>query len=143
MTIFNRFKKKRTIDKAEDLYKKPKPYTSVIGRNVHIDGILKCAGNVRLSGRISGKIISPGMIFIEKGASLRGDLSSNYSIINGSVDGEINVNGKVELGEYSRVKGDIVAGSLAIERGAFLSGNAISRFSSCHLFKEKRKPLIE
>lgn len=139
MNIFHRFKKKRTLDKADDLYKKPKHDTTIIGKDVSIEGILECAGNLRLSGRISGKISSPGIVFIEKGASLKGNLSSSHSIINGSVDGEINVGGNVELGEFSRVKGDIIAGSLAIERGAFISGNAVSRFSSFHVFKEKRK----
>lgn len=140
MQIFHRFRKRRTLDLAKDLYKKPKPETTVFGKQVTIKGILNCKGNVRLSGRFSGKVSSPGTIFLEKGASVKGDLSSGNAIIYGSVDGEINVKGKVELGSSSRVKGDIIAGTLSIQRGAFLSGNAVSRLSSLNLFTEKRKP---
>jgi cytoskeletal protein CcmA (bactofilin family) len=138
MHIFHRLRKKRTLDLAKDLYKKPKAETTIIGRHVFIKGILNCRGNVRLSGRFSGKISSPGMILLEKGASVKGDLSSGHAIIYGSVDGEINVKGKVELGRSSRVKGDIMAGTLAVERGAFLSGNAVSRLSELIVFTDKR-----
>ncbi len=69
---------------------------------------------------------------------MKGDLSSGQAVIYGSVDGEINVKGKVELGKSSRVKGDIMAGILAVERGAFLSGNAVSRLSKLIIFTDKR-----
>lgn len=143
MQLFQRFKKKRTLDQGKDLFKSPRADTTFIGRGVSIEGILTCSGNARLSGRCSGKVSSQGIIFLEKGATVKGDLCCINAIIEGSVDGEINVKEKVELGKSSRVKGDIMAGALAIERGAFLSGNAVSRLSSLNLFQEKRKSLID
>ena len=136
-------KRKRTFDRAKDLYKRKRPDTTIIGKPVSLEGILECSGNVLLSGRMTGKIMSPGIIYIEKGGSVKGNIMSDHAIIEGSVDGELNVKEKVELGKFSRVKGDIMAGSLAIERGAFISGNAVTRLSTLHLFTEKRKSLAE
>ncbi len=139
MKLLSRFKKRRTSDRAQDIFAKKRPTTTVIGDNVAIIGDIRCAGNLRLAGRVTGDVTGPALVFIEKGASVRGGLTCSSTIINGSIDGQINVSGKVELGRSSRVKGDIIAGALAIERHAFITGNAISRFSLLHLFTEKRK----
>jgi len=143
MRFLERFKRRRTADKAEDVFKKRRSETTLIGGHVIVQGDINCAGNLRLGGRVTGDLKSPGFIFIEKGGSVRGDITCASSIINGSVDGQLNVSGKIELGQSSRVKGDIIAGAIAVERKAFLSGNAVSRFSLFHLFTEKRKEYLE
>ncbi|MEW5806687.1 MAG: polymer-forming cytoskeletal protein [Acidobacteriota bacterium] len=143
MKFLKKLKKRRAFDEMWNLFEKPDSNTTVLGRDVMVDGNMECSGNIRISGRMAGEVRSPGMVFVERGASVKGGITCASSIINGSVDGQINVSGKVELGRSSRVKGDIIAGSLAIEREAFISGNAVSRFSQLHLFAEKRADHME
>ena len=143
MRLLRRFKRRRTADKAEDIFKKRRADTTLLGGDVHIAGDVKCTGNLRLAGRVTGNIRSPGFIFIEKGACVKGDIACASSIIHGAIDGQLNVSGKLELGRSSRVKGDIIAGAIAIERQAYISGNAISRFSLLHIFVEKRRDYME
>lgn len=103
-----------------------------------VKGNILCEETVRLTGEIEGNVTA--MSIEVKGASIKGDLRMKYAavfeegtrlngnldadsaVINGSVDGDMRINGNLKILQASKINGDIYTGSLEIAKGAVISG---------------------
>ncbi len=90
-------------------------YTSVTG-NV-------TARNLTLMGcDLRGECTTTETVVIREKASLQGNIKAKEVLCSGAVDGDIVASDNVKLETTARVKGNITAGSLSVERGAFIQG---------------------
>jgi cytoskeletal protein CcmA (bactofilin family) len=97
---------------------------SLIGEHTSFEGTLKCEGSVRLLGAIQGEIESKSTIIVEEKARVTARLTGAQVTIAGQVDGQIYCDGRVEIRPTGRVTGEINAGALIVQEGAYFDGNS-------------------
>ena len=97
---------------------------SLIGEHTSFEGTLKTEGAVRLLGSIQGEIESKSTIIVEEKAHVTARLTAAQVTIAGHVDGQIYCEGRVEIRPTGRVTGEINAGALIVQEGAYFDGNS-------------------
>ena len=97
---------------------------SLIGEQTSFEGTLKSEGPVRLLGAIQGEIESKSMIIVEEKARVTARLTAAQVTVAGQVDGQIFCEGRVEIRPTGRVTGEINAGALIVQEGAYFDGNS-------------------
>jgi cytoskeletal protein CcmA (bactofilin family) len=97
---------------------------SLIGERTNFEGTLKTEGAVRLLGSIQGEIESKSTIIVEEKAHVTARLTGAQVMISGHVDGQIFCAGRVEIRPTGHVTGEICAGALIVQEGAYFDGNS-------------------
>jgi cytoskeletal protein CcmA (bactofilin family) len=97
---------------------------SLIGERSNFEGTLKTEGPVRLLGSIQGEIESKSTIYVEEKAHVTARLTGAHVTVAGHVDGQIFCEGRVEIRPTGRVMGEINAGALIVQEGAYFDGNS-------------------
>ena len=97
---------------------------SLIGERTSFEGTLKCEGSIRVLGSVQGEIQSKGTIIVEERAHVTARLTGAQIAIAGEVDGQVYCEGRVEIRPTGRVTGEISAGALIVQEGAYFDGNS-------------------
>jgi cytoskeletal protein CcmA (bactofilin family) len=97
---------------------------TLIGERTNFEGTLKTEGPVRLLGSIQGEIESKSTIYVEEKAHVTARLTGAHVTVAGQVDGQIYCEGRVEIRPTGRVTGEINAGALIVQEGAYFDGNS-------------------
>jgi len=97
---------------------------SLIGEHTSFEGTLRSEGAVRLFGSVQGEIESKGMIIVEEKAQVTARLTAAHITVAGHVDGQIYCEGRVEIRPTGHVTGEINAGALIVQEGAYFEGNS-------------------
>ncbi|MEL6247944.1 MAG: polymer-forming cytoskeletal protein [Cyanobacteria bacterium J06627_15] len=116
--MFNFFKSKAT------------PLLTFISRSCELEGNLHAEGMLRVDGVIHGVVDVQGDVEISQtglveGAEVRGKNITLQGVLKARVFAE----GKLTLSNTARLEGDVVAGSLEIEPGAYYTGYIETRES--------------
>lgn len=93
-----------------------------LGRGVRLEGKLTFSGTVRIDATFQGSIVTDGVLVVGDQASVDADIACGTVVIEGRVNGNVVAKESVELRSTARLKGDIEAPALAIERGASFEG---------------------
>lgn len=95
---------------------------SIIGERTTVDGVFKSESSIRVKGTVQGEIESRNEILIEESASVSAKVTATTITVAGQVDGQIFCNGRLEIRPTGRVTGEINAGTLVMQEGAFFEG---------------------
>ena len=87
---------------------------------------------------MSGNREVAGRLALLTGARVQGAVLAKQARVEGTVDGPVTVEGKLEVGQSARIDGDLTAGKLAIAEGALVRGS-LNSSTEPHRFVEKRK----
>ena len=114
-----------------------------------IEGDVECEGKLTITGsvlgntiaseiyvntpRLQGDINSKGIVKIDVGTVVLGNVSCTSVLVAGAVKGNIEVNGPVIIDSTAVVKGDINAKSLQINSGAVVDGHCSLQFADVDL----------
>ena len=101
---------------------------TLIGEGTEVEGVVKFSGGLHVVGKINGGAVSvedDSVLIISEHAEVRGNIKVKHLIVNGRVDGEVYVDGKVELFDKARINGDIYYKVLELPVGAQVSGKLI------------------
>ena len=97
--------------------------STVIGKSVVIRGDLSGKEDLYMDGNIEGTITLDGSrLTIGPNAKILADIHVRDLVIFGSLKGNINATGRVDLRQSAQVNGDILANRLSIEENATLKG---------------------
>jgi len=105
---------------------------SLIGEHTSFEGTLKTEGSVRLLGSIQGEIESKSTIIVEEKARVTARLTAQQVMVAGQLDGQIFCEGRVEIRPTGRVTGEINAGALIVQEGAYFDGNSRMASGGAH-----------
>lgn len=94
-----------------------------INSDTVIEGTIKASGNLRIDGKLTGKLECKGRIVIGASGSVEGEIRCENAEIEGSIKADIIVTELLSLKSTAKVQGDIVTKKLAIEPGASFSGS--------------------
>ena len=96
--------------------------SSILGPELEIHGDVKVSGSLLIYGKVFGNIQSSGTIQTANGSVVNGNISAKDASISGKVDGDLDVEKKVTLGDTSYLMGNLKASILTIEEGAKFDG---------------------
>jgi cytoskeletal protein CcmA (bactofilin family) len=101
-----------------------------IGKGTVIIGDIQTGSNLRIDGRVKGKVICKNTLTIGEGGEIEGDIQANNAIIGGKINGKIVVNEKLELESKSSLIGELKAKKLIIDEGAIFDGTSVMASSA-------------
>ena len=96
--------------------------SSILGPELEIHGDVKVSGSLLIYGKVYGNIQSSGAVQTANGSVVSGNISAKDAAIGGKVDGDLDVEKKVTLGDTSFLTGNLTASILTIEEGAKFDG---------------------
>ena len=96
--------------------------SSILGPELEIHGDVKVSGSLLIYGKVFGNIQSSGAVQTANGSVVNGNISAREASISGTVDGDLDVEKKVTLGDTSNLSGNLKASILTIEEGAKFDG---------------------
>jgi cytoskeletal protein CcmA (bactofilin family) len=94
---------------------------TIICAGIVLRGTLESAGDIHFNGGMDGDIRCAGLA-VDEAAVIQGEIVADEVTVRGRIQGRIRAH-KVLLCAGSRVEGDILYGTLAIESGAQLDGS--------------------
>ena len=121
---FNKFidEKNLSLNKIPDFENNFKiPSSLMIGDGVSITGSIKAKDEVTIQGTVEGDIECL-TLNVSKTGNIKGKIKSDTLIVEGKVDGEININDIINIKSDGMVSGKIYYGSIQISEGGKLIG---------------------
>lgn len=95
---------------------------TLLGKGSEFDGKLTFEGQVRIDGKFSGQIMTKDTLVIGDGARVNAEIFAGTVIVNGTVEGNIRATQLIELHQPARIKGNLEAPTLTIDRGVIFEG---------------------
>lgn len=102
---------------------------SLIGQGTSLSGNLNFAGGLRVDGRVEGDVVAAdpknGTLVVSEKAVITGSVRCSHLILNGEINGPIEVLKYVELQPKAKVRGDLSYQTLEMHAGAIIEGRLI------------------
>ncbi|MCX6785237.1 MAG: polymer-forming cytoskeletal protein [Candidatus Komeilibacteria bacterium] len=95
---------------------------TIIGPSVKVEGDFIGDGDVIVEGIVLGNLKTKNHLRVGKEAKIQAEVECSNAFIAGEIIGNITVAGEIELTADARVKGDITASLLSVEKGAQING---------------------
>lgn len=96
---------------------------ALLGRGSEFEGKLTFEGTVRIDGKFSGEIHTNDVLVIGEGAKISAEISAGSVVVNGEVQGNIKAKTSIELHQPARVRGNLEAPTLSIDKGVIFEGS--------------------
>ncbi|MEM7678641.1 MAG: polymer-forming cytoskeletal protein [Myxococcota bacterium] len=101
----------------------PSDAHTILGRESRFSGKLTFDGAVRIDGHFEGEISTNELLLVGPGAEVKAKLNVGSVVISGSVEGDIEAKSSVEIKAPGRLKGNVTAPTLVIEKGVVFEGS--------------------
>jgi cytoskeletal protein CcmA (bactofilin family) len=96
---------------------------AAIGKSVQVRGEVKGSEDLLVDGVVEGTItLTESRLTIGPNAKVKANVSARDVVVVGSLTGDVQASGRVELRAGANLTGDIRAARLSIEENAILSG---------------------
>jgi cytoskeletal protein CcmA (bactofilin family) len=105
---------------------------TTLGRETNFQGTLRFTESLRILGKFSGEIISPGRLVIDEGAEVKANVRVGSIVIGGVIRGNILAKDKLEMLATGRVIGNIRTSKLKIADGVVFEGK-------CEMIRDPEK----
>ena len=108
---------------------------TLIGNGTTFKGDIIASKSLRIDGVLIGNIKESENVIIGETAQIKGNISANYVVVDGTVEGNITANDSIELLNKSKVIGDLTTTILSINEGAKFKGKSLM-IETKNLYKE-------
>ncbi len=96
-------------------------YQSFLANGTCFEGTIRLTGLVRLDGEFRGEVEADGLV-IGKSGSVNAKLSVQRLVVHGTVTGEVTAKERVEVGPTGSIEGSVTAPMLKVDEGARING---------------------
>lgn len=111
-----------------------------IGIGTTLTGNLDCEGDLVVGGSVVGDSTVRGAFTLSEGGRWEGKLQVKTAIIAGEWLGEISASEKLEIRKSARIRGVVVARSIAVAQGALIDGEmSVTSGAPVVTYEEKRQ----
>lgn len=104
---------------------------TLIGKNSRVDGDLRYKGGLHVDGEIRGNVHaeegSDSMLSLSQHGAIRGEVRVPHLVINGTVEGDVHAEKRLELGPEARITGDVYYHLVQIAVGATVNGKLVHK----------------
>jgi cytoskeletal protein CcmA (bactofilin family) len=104
--------------------------TSLIASGTQIRGDVQFSGRLHVDGRIEGSIRADdaaAVLTLSNHAEVIGEIQAPHIVINGSVNGDVTADERLELASNARVEGNVYYKMLEMSAGAQINGKMVYR----------------
>jgi cytoskeletal protein CcmA (bactofilin family) len=104
--------------------------TSLIASGTQIRGDVQFSGRLHVDGKIEGSIRADdaaAVLTLSSHAQVVGEIQAPHIIINGSVNGDVTADERLELASNARVEGNVFYKVLEMSAGAQINGKMVHR----------------
>ncbi len=115
---------------------------NTIGLGTTITGNIVSNGDLRIDGNIDGDLNSQARIVIGEKSVINGDIRAANAIIEGKVNGNVEVTEVLFLKATALIEGDMMMQKLVVENGAVFNGKSTMRNSGAKT-SAKNEPKAE
>jgi cytoskeletal protein CcmA (bactofilin family) len=119
--------KRRNKPSDKKLNKNPKSTDSIpvtyITESTTITADMSSENDVRIAGKVKGKVESKKKIIITETGNVSGSISSPAADISGTIDGDIDATDSLVLRASAKVDGELITAKIKIEEGAQITGS--------------------
>ena len=98
---------------------------TLIGAGTTVRGDIIATKSLRIDGNLIGNIKDVANVIVGENAQVKGNITANYVVIDGVVEGNITATDSIELLTKSKVTGDITTTVLSINEGAVFKGKSV------------------
>ena len=99
--------------------------TSLVSKNVKIEGEIEGSENLHVEGFIKGAIALSGDIFVGNTGIVEADLEAKNIVIKGEVTGNVTAHQQLEIHPTGKLTGDCTVTSIDIKEGAVFEGRSM------------------
>ncbi len=99
--------------------------TSLVSKNVKIEGEIEGPENLHVEGYIKGAVALSGDIFVGNTGIVEADLEAKNIVIQGEVTGNVTAHQQLEIHPSGKLLGDCTATSIDIKEGAVFEGRSM------------------
>ncbi len=107
---------------------------TVIGQQSRVEGNIHFTGSLLVDGEIKGNIIaeegSSSVLTVSEHGKIEGDVQVTTVILNGTVNGDMRSDERIELAAKAKVNGDVYYNLIEMAMGAQVNGSLIHRDES-------------
>lgn len=104
-----------------------------IGPQTEVQGQFHIQAGLHVDGRVTGTVSAEGSdsaaVTVSEGGAIIGDIHAPHVIVNGYVEGDLHVSGRIELASKARIKGDVYYQVLEMAAGAEVNGRLVRQDS--------------
>ncbi|MFW5776913.1 MAG: bactofilin family protein [Spirochaetota bacterium] len=93
-----------------------------LGADTVLKGTLRFRESVEISGKLEGKIIAEGYLFVRDGAEIRADIRAQNIVVAGTVHGNIEALHRLEILETGRIYGNVRTAQFRVADGVIFEG---------------------
>ena len=97
---------------------------TVLSNQIKLEGRLQSTSNIRFDGEMNGDLTTEGDLSVGEGGRVKANVGGRNVVVGGSIQGNVNTTGRLEILATGKVFGDIVVGSLIIDEGGILRGKS-------------------
>jgi len=108
--------------KAEESYTESFS-ANIIQNGTYLSGQIESAGNIRIDGKLDGKLTSKGKLVVGKTGYIIGDVACQNASIEGRIEGDVVVEELLFLKSTAFILGDITTQKIVVEEGAQFNGS--------------------
>jgi cytoskeletal protein CcmA (bactofilin family) len=100
------------------------PHHTVLGQTVVLRGELSAKEDLLIEGQFEGTIsLEDHCLTVGAEGQVKAEIRARQVVILGTITGKIMAREKVEIRRSGRLTGDLMAGAVAIEEGAYFKGS--------------------
>jgi cytoskeletal protein CcmA (bactofilin family) len=95
---------------------------NMLGMGTTITGDIKTEGDIRIDGKVIGKVSINSKLAVGESGIIEGDVQCKNASIEGRIKGNLHISELVFLRKTAVIDGDIYAAKLVVEEGAKING---------------------
>lgn len=96
---------------------------TIIGPSIKVEGNFVGQGNIIVDGAVVGTLKTTEDVRVGAEAQIEADVEARNMHVAGTIKGNLNISGKLELTSSATVTGDVNADVLSMEAGATFEGH--------------------
>jgi cytoskeletal protein CcmA (bactofilin family) len=96
---------------------------NLIGKETIIKGEIHTDGDLRVDGKVEGKICSQSKVVVGESGIVNGSIYCNQADISGNLDGDVYTDDLLHLKGRGNIQGNIFVNKLIIETGSSFNGS--------------------
>jgi cytoskeletal protein CcmA (bactofilin family) len=111
-----------------------------VGAGSKLTGNLECEGDLVVGGHVNGEGSVRGAFTLSEGGHWEGKIHATNAVIAGEVTGTVSVSEKLEIRKSARIRGIVIARTIAVAQGAVIDGEmSVTSGTPVVSYEEKRK----
>lgn len=97
---------------------------NIINAGTYLEGTIETKGSVQINGRVKGMVKAADEVRVGRSGEIVGEVYAKSARVAGKIEGDVYIEQKLTLEETSSLNGNLTAGKLIIDEGAFFNGKS-------------------